>query len=79
MEIPLEKFKGGNFHTWKVKIQMQLMIKNLWRIVKGIEITPTKHSKLIDWQTRDDKAKVIIGLAIYDSKLHLIDLGKSCK
>jgi hypothetical protein len=40
MEMSLEKYSGFNFHTWKVKIQMQLMNKNLWGIVKGTEAEP---------------------------------------
>ena len=39
----LEKFNGLNFHTWKVKIQLHIMNKNLWGIVKGIEATPYRR------------------------------------
>ena len=43
--IALEKFNGFNFHTWKVKIQLQMMHKNLWGIVKGTEKAPTDRAK----------------------------------
>jgi hypothetical protein len=36
MEIPLDKFNRYNFHSWKV-IQMHLMSKKLWEIVKGTD------------------------------------------
>jgi hypothetical protein len=48
MDMPLEKYFGFNFHTWKVKIQMQLMNKNLWGIVKGIEKSLTNPNKLLE-------------------------------
>jgi hypothetical protein len=66
MEISLEKYSGFNFHTWKVKIQMQLMNKNLSGIVKGSKAEPAGPNKLIEWQRRDDKAKAIIGLSLSD-------------
>lgn len=58
---------------------MQLMNKNLWEIVKGIGKSLTNPNKLLEWQSIDDKAKIIIGLALVDSELHLIDLEKSSK
>ncbi|KAH9291344.1 hypothetical protein KI387_043468, partial [Taxus chinensis] len=61
------------------KIQMQLMNKNLWGIVNGKETAPTDASKLLEWQSRDDRAKAIIGLALSDSELHHVDLDKSSK
>ncbi|KAH9321030.1 hypothetical protein KI387_015669, partial [Taxus chinensis] len=36
-------------------------------------------AKLFEWQTRDDKAKSIIGLALSDTELHYIDLEKKSK
>jgi hypothetical protein len=75
--IALEKFNGFNFHTWKVKIQLQMMHKNLWGIVKGTEKAPTDPKQLIEWEKREDRAKSILGLSLADSQLHLIDLEKS--
>ncbi|KAH9331246.1 hypothetical protein KI387_003354, partial [Taxus chinensis] len=53
------------------------MNKNLWRIVDGKEPKPTDLTKLVEWETRDDKAKAIIGLALSDTELHYVDLEKS--
>jgi hypothetical protein len=47
METSLEKYSCFNFHTWKVKILMQLMNKNPWGIVKGMEAKPADPNKLI--------------------------------
>jgi len=49
MEIPYEKYSDQNFHTWKVKLQMQLINKNLWEIVEGTEQSPTNSNKNMEW------------------------------
>ena len=75
--LPIEKFNGINSHTWKVKIQMHLMNRGLWNIVKGTEKAPTDPKLFVEWEKKDDKAKDIIGLSLSDRQLHLIDLEKS--
>ena len=68
MEFPREKFNGHNFHIWKVEIQLHLMSKNLWGIVKGIETEPTQPpARVVEWKNRDNHTKSIIGLALSDS------------
>jgi hypothetical protein len=79
MEMSLEKYSGFNFYMWKVKIHMQLMNKNLWGIVKRTKTTPADPNKLIEWESRDDKEKSIIGLSLSNSELHHVDLDKSSK
>jgi hypothetical protein len=49
----------------------------MWRIVNGNEQLPTYPNKLLEWQSRDNKAKTIIGLSLLDSELHHVDLEKS--
>ena len=75
--IALEKFNGLNFHTWKVKIQLEMMSRNLWSIVKGIEKTPTDARHLVEWEKKEERAKSILGLSLSNLQLHLIDLHKS--
>lgn len=77
--ILFEKFNGSNFYTWKVKVQMHLMNKGLWNLVKGTEKAPTDAKLLSEWEKREDKAKAIIGLGLSDTQLHLVDLAKSSK
>lgn len=79
MDVPLEKYNVHNFPTWKVKIQMQFLNKYLWDIVNGTEVVPTNAKKKIDWESREEKAKSIIGLALSDSQLHRVDLEKFSK
>jgi hypothetical protein len=55
------------------------MNKNLWGIVKGNEQSSTDQNKLLEWQSRDDKAKAIIGFSLSNSELHPVDLKKSSK
>jgi hypothetical protein len=75
--IALEKFNGHNFHTWKLKIQLQMMHKNLWGLVKGTQATPTDPKQLIEWEKMEDITKSINGLSLSNYQLHLIDLEKS--
>jgi hypothetical protein len=48
-------------------------------ILKGIEVEPTQHNKLIESKRKDAKAKSIIGLTLSYLKLHHIDMEKSSK
>jgi hypothetical protein len=75
--VPLEKFNGHNFHAWKVNIQLHLMSRNLWAIVKGTEKAPTDARQLLEWEKREERTNSILGLSLLDSQLHLIDLSKS--
>jgi hypothetical protein len=61
----MEKFDGNNFYTWKVKVQMHLMNRGFWSIVKGTEQAPNDPRLLVEWQKKEEKAKAIIGLALY--------------
>ena len=75
--LPMEKFNGNNFHTWKVKVQMHLMNRGLWSIVKGIELVSIDPRLLVEWEKKEEKAKSIISLALSDTQLLLIDLAKT--
>ena len=57
MDMLLEKYYGFNFPTWKVKIQMQLLNENPWGIVKGTKTLLIDSNKLLEWESRDDKAE----------------------
>ena len=75
--LPMEKFNGNNFHTWKVKFQMHLMNRGLWSIVKGTEQAPTDPKLLVEWEKKEENANFIIGLSLSDTQFHLIDLAKT--
>lgn len=62
--ITLEKFTGLNFHTWKVKIELHMMNRNLWGIVKGTKKAPTNARQLIEWEKRVERAKSILELSL---------------
>ena len=51
--LPMEKFNGNNFHTWKVKFQMHLMNIGLWSIVKGTEQDSTDPILLVEWEKKE--------------------------
>jgi hypothetical protein len=39
------------------------MNKNLWGIFEGIKATSKNQNKMIEWESRDDKEKAIIGIS----------------
>ena len=61
---------GFQFPYVESEDHMQLINKNLLGIVKGTEATLANPNKLIEWEKKDDKSKVIIGLALLDLELH---------
>jgi hypothetical protein len=62
MEMSLEKYFGFNFHTWKVKSQMQLINKSLWGIVKWTEQARRDLVKLLKWKNNMIKPKPSLAL-----------------
>ena len=55
------------------------MNRGVWSIVKGTKKTPSDPRLLVEWEKKEEKDKVVIGLALSDTQLHLIDLEKSSK
>ena len=58
---------------------MQLMHKKKWGMVNGKEALPIQVCNVLEWQSRDDKTKMVTGLALSNSELHHVDLPKSSK
>lgn len=75
----VDKFDGTNFHLWKVRMQMYLLDKDLWRIVDGSETRPTTIAEQPDWDKRDGKARANILLHLKDSQLLLVNSLKTSK
>jgi len=70
MEIPLEKFNVQSFHTLKVKIQTQLMDKNMWGIVKGL--SNCVQIKTNNWNGRAEMIKPKLLFALLSQNLSCI-------
>jgi hypothetical protein len=47
---------------WKVKMQMYIFDKDLWKVVDGFEIRPMTPKLQVDWDKKDNKAKANIFL-----------------
>ncbi len=63
-----EKFDGTNFHTWKVKMEMVLLGRDLWSVVEGSELKPsTLGTRQMD--RKDAQARASILLNMKDSTL----------
>lgn len=73
----IEKFDGVNFKHWKTKIQLVLMQYKVWRLVKGGEPKPEgidSFAQVIAWNEKNDQALAIIGHALGDNYIHLLNL-----
>jgi hypothetical protein len=65
-----EKFAGTNFHTWKVKMEMVLLGRDLWSVVEGRELKPsTPGTRQIAQHRKDGQARASILLNVKDSTL----------
>ena len=72
--IPLN---GTNYPTWKVQCKMALMKDGLWGIVSGTETAPEGGDGRAKFQSRHDRALVIIVLSLDPSLLYLLGEPKS--
>ncbi|CAB3993668.1 gag-pol poly [Paramuricea clavata] len=81
--LRIEKFSGENFHLWKFKMQMVLEDKDLWGIVKGIEVEPTDEgtteTQRRQFQRRERKAFATICLSLGDEQLSLVRSATTAK
>jgi len=56
----VDKFDGTNFHLWKIRMQMYLLDKDLWKIVDGSKTRPTTTDNQPYWGKRDGKTRANI-------------------
>jgi hypothetical protein len=75
----VDKFDGTNFHVWKVRMQMYLLDKDLWKIVDGFEMRPIMTQLKIDWDKKNGKAKANILLHLKHCQPLLINDLKTSK
>lgn len=77
--VTIPKFEGHEFHTWKIKVQLSLIEKDLWEIVDGTVTKPQDADAATKWMTKFCTAMTLIGLGLSDAYLHHIDLSKTSK
>lgn len=73
----VDRFDGTNFHIWKVRMEMYLTEKDVWKLVDGSEARPTSNPT--DWDKRDGKARACILLHLKDTQLLLVNNLKTSK
>ncbi|UYV84548.1 hypothetical protein LAZ67_X002590, partial [Cordylochernes scorpioides] len=76
-EIPIAKFDGDNFPSWKYRVESILESKDLISFL--IEDTPGEESERQKWKIKDSQAKGIITCAMTDSQVSLILTCKTSK
>src|SRR6218665_3633647 len=64
----IENLNNQNYQTWKFKMELLLIKEDLWETVTKKIPDPVTS----EWQTKDAKARAIIGLQVADNQLHLI-------
>ncbi|KAH9323768.1 hypothetical protein KI387_018407, partial [Taxus chinensis] len=75
----IEKFEGQDFHTWQLQMQLHLIEKDLWDVVKSNSTPPTGGNELAKWNAKDQRALGTIGLGLSKAYLHHVDFTKSTK
>jgi len=74
--IEIEKFNGGNFELWKLKMEDLLVDHELWDVVSSTRPATISQD---DWDTMDWKAKGLIRLCLVDSVLLNVHEEKTAK
>ncbi len=52
-----DRFDGSNYHTWKFRMEMILLDKDLWLVVDGTSVRPSTTNGQIAWDRRDQRAR----------------------
>jgi hypothetical protein len=73
----IEKLNSNNYHSWKIRIQHVLTLKDLEDFL--VEDSPTDTSNASTWIKKDKKAQAIIGLSLSDELLENVREVKTCK
>jgi transposase InsO family protein len=73
----IEKLDGTNYHSWKFKVKMILIDKELWDVVNEKD-APTEGDEGFDeWSKADQKALATIALTVKDSQHVHISTSKT--
>lgn len=64
-KLQFSKLNGSNYQTWKFKMELLLIDKDLWDIIS--EARPAIPDA--DWLKREGKARARIGLMVEDNQL----------
>src|SRR5450432_104885 len=82
----IEKLNSTNFSSWKFRMQMILIDRDLWEIVDGksaipivVATDPATEKKLADWKKKDNTALAQIGLTVGSNELVHIKNAKSSR
>ena len=58
------KLNGENYVNWNFKLIIVFEALNLWSVVKGDEQKPSDPLSILDWETWEVEAKVLIHMSI---------------
>ncbi len=65
--MKIETLNDSNYHSWKIRIQHVLALKDLEELLE--EDPPTETAALPTWKKKDKKARAVIGLTLSNDML----------
>ncbi len=75
----MEKFDGGNFHLWKLKMRMMLSKHGLWKFVDGSATIPHDKDQITDYNEKATKAFALLCEHLTDAQLAHIQYYENVK
>jgi len=77
----IEKLNNSNYHSWKIKIEHYLTLKDLENFLE--DDPPSEESsssaEILAWENKDKKARAMIGLSLSDDLLENVREVKTTK
>jgi hypothetical protein len=75
----MEKFDGGNFHLWKLKMRMMLSKHGLWKFVDGSARIPNDEDQIKDYNEKATKAFTLLCEHLMDAQFAHIQYCENVK
>ena len=76
----VEKLSEKNYSAWKVRVQLILQDRGLWKYVEGAKADPPSEVKLHEaWEEKDQQARAQILLSVSDLLLPTVRHTRSAK
>lgn len=73
-KIAFDRLNDFNWATWRFRMELMLMREDIWSTVKDAKPEDATSA----WTRKDEKARVLIGLALEDNQLsHIMDAGSA--
>jgi hypothetical protein len=72
-----DNLDGSNYHTWKFKMEMIFLEKDLWSVVDETNVKPNLANGQIAWDRRDQRARANLITNLRNNQMHLVTTVKT--